>query len=114
MNLLTWQQLRPLPNGKTVRACGIVTMRQRPQTAKGTIFVTLEDETGSINVIVWSHVADAWREPLLKAHLLAVQGTWQRDMESGGEVRHLVATGFKDLTPLLGRLGKSNKSRDFH
>lgn len=114
MRLSSAEQLREVPSGQTVRACGIVMGRQRPQTAKDTIFVTLEDETGNVNVIVWSHVVEAWREPLLKSHLLAVQGTWQRDVDSGGEVRHLVATGFKDLTPLLGRLAKSNKSRDFH
>lgn len=114
MNLMSAEQLRPLPSGRTVRACGIVKGRQRPQTANGTIFVTLEDETGNVNVIVWNHVVEAWREPLLKAQLLAVQGTWQRDVDSGGEVRHLVATGFRDLTPLLGRLAESNKSRDFH
>jgi len=56
----------------------------------------------------------AWREQVLKSQLLAVQGTWQRDVDSGGEVRHLVATGFRDLTPLLGRLGQSSRSRDFH
>jgi len=114
MKLSSAEQLRDVPSGQTVRACGMVMGRQRPQTAKDTIFVTLEDETGNVNVIVWSHVVDAWREPLLKSHLLAVQGTWQRDVDSGGEVRHLVATGFKDLTPLLGRLAQSNKSRDFH
>jgi error-prone DNA polymerase len=114
MMLMSAAELRSVPNGQTARACGIVKGRQRPQTANGTIFVTLEDETGNVNVIVWSHVIEAWREPLLKSHLLAVQGTWQRDVDSGGEVRHLVATGFKDLTPLLGRLADSNKSRDFH
>jgi len=114
MKLMSAAELRPLPSGQTVRACGIVKGRQRPQTANGTIFVTLEDETGNVNVIVWSHVIEAWREPLLKSHLLAVQGTWQRDDDSGGKVQHLIATGFKDLTPLMGRLALSNTSRDFH
>ncbi|WP_431276054.1 error-prone DNA polymerase [Variovorax ureilyticus] len=114
MNLMSAEQLRLLPSGRAVRACGIVKGRQRPQTAKGTIFVTLEDETGNVNVIVWGHMLEAWREAVLKSTLLAVQGTWQRDTDSGGNVQHLVATGFKDLTPLLGRLVHSSRSRDFH
>ena len=114
MKLMSAEELRAQPTGRTVRACGIVKGRQRPGTANGTIFVTLEDETGNVNVIVWNHVIEAWREPLLKSHLLAVQGTWQRDDDSGGKVQHLVATGFKDLTPLMGRLAQSNTSRDFH
>lgn len=114
MKLMSAAELREMATGQTVRACGIVKGRQRPGTANGTIFVTLEDETGNVNVIVWNHVTEAWREPLLKSHLLAVQGTWQRDDDSGGKVQHLVATGFKDLTPLLGRLAQSNASRDFH
>jgi error-prone DNA polymerase len=114
MKLMSAEELRSLSSGQTARACGIVKGRQRPGTANGTIFVTLEDETGNVNVIVWSHVIEAWREPLLKSHLLAVQGTWQRDDDSGGKVQHLIATGFKDLTPLMGRLALSNTSRDFH
>ncbi len=114
MKLLSAAQLLALPHGRTVRACGIVMGRQRPQTAKGTIFVTLEDETGNVNVIVWRHVVEAWRDALLQSHLLAVQGTWQRDEDSGGKVCHLVATGFRDLTPLIGRLAERHTSRDFH
>lgn len=115
MKLLSAEELHDLPHGKRVAACGIVTVRQQPQTAKGTIFVTLEDETGPVNVIVWKHVREAQREALLRARLLAVQGVWQRDVGSGGEVRHLVALRMRDLTPLLGRLGKqSSRSRDFH
>ena len=114
LKLQSAQALRDAPHGATVRACGIVTVRQRPGTAKGTIFVTLEDETGPVNVIVWSHVVEAWREPLLKSHLLAVQGTWQCDTESGGNVQHLVAQRFRDLTPWLGRLAQGQRSRDFH
>jgi len=112
MRLLTAQQLRHLPHDTPVRACGIVNMRQRPPTAKGTMFVTIEDETGSVNLIVWQHVVEAQREALLKSRLLAVEGRWQRDLESGGQVRHLVVQHCQDLTPLLGRLAHS--SRDFH
>ena len=115
MKLLSAAELHDLPSGRRVRACGIVTVRQQPQTANGTIFVTLEDETGPVNVIVWKQVREQQREALLRSRLLAVHGTWQRDVESGGEVRHLVAQRLEDLTPLLGRLGgQSSKSRDFH
>ena len=115
MNLLTSSQLQPLAHGTTARACGIVTVRQRPPTAKGTVFVTLEDETGTVNVIVWNHVVQAQRDALLKSRLLAVEGVWQLDVESGGKVRHLLARKLKDMTPLLGRLAQQGiGSRDFH
>ncbi len=110
--LLTAAQLRDLPNGRLVRACGIVTMRQQPQTAKGVVFITLEDETGSVNVIVWKSLREKQRTALLGSRLLAVYGVWQRDVESGGEVRHLIAGHLRDLTPLLGQL--TTQSRDFH
>jgi error-prone DNA polymerase len=133
--LLTAQQMHHYPNGRLVRACGIVTMRQQPQTAKGVVFVTLEDETGSVNVIVWKAVKEQFREVLYRARLMAVYGVWQRDSApspgsarppegvqpflgrpserpSGGEVRHVVAKRLVDLTPLLGEL--STVSRDFH
>ncbi|MCY7306830.1 MAG: error-prone DNA polymerase [Rhodoferax sp.] len=110
--LLTAAQLRDLPNGRLVRACGIVVMRQQPQTAKGVVFVTLEDETGSVNVIVWKSLREKQRSVLLHARLMAVYGVWQRDVESGGEVRHLIAQRLEDLTPLLG--GLATRSREFH
>ena len=115
MKLLSAAQLHDLPSGRRVRACGIVTVRQQPQTAHGTIFVTLEDETGPVNVIVWKALREQQRDELLKARLLAVDGVWQRDVDSGGQVRHLIASRLKDLTPLLGRLGRgARSSRDFH
>ena len=115
--LLSAGELDELPDGRKVAACGIVTLRQQPQTAKGTIFVTLEDETGPINVIVWKSLRDSQREEVMHARLLAVHGLWQRSEEDGkakgyGAVRNLVAHRLEDLTPLLGRLGTS--SRDFH
>ncbi|NML46465.1 error-prone DNA polymerase [Ramlibacter sp. G-1-2-2] len=115
MKILTATELDALPHGRRAAACGIVTVRQQPGTANGTIFVTLEDETGPVNVIVWPRVRELQREPLLRSRLLAVHGTWQRDVESGGHVRHLVAERLEDLTPLLGRIGQQrSSSRDFH
>lgn len=114
MKLLSAEQLQELPHDRRVGACGLVTVRQQPQTANGTIFVTIEDETGPVNVIVWKHVRERQRDALLHSRLLAVRGTWQRDVDSGGQVRHLIAEQLEDLTPLLGRLGQLGGSRDFH
>jgi len=110
--LLTAAHMHDYPSGRLVRACGIVTMRQRPQTAKGVVFVTLEDETGSVNVIVWKAVKEQFRHEVYQSRLLAVYGIWQRDEESGGEVRHVIAKRLVDLTHLLGALATT--SRDFH
>ncbi|HEY1228527.1 MAG TPA: OB-fold nucleic acid binding domain-containing protein, partial [Ramlibacter sp.] len=112
---LNAEQLARLPGGRRASACGMVTVRQQPGTAGGTIFVTIEDETGPVNVIVWASVKEEQREPLLRARLLAVHGTWQRDAASeDGRVCHLIAERLEDLTPLLGRLGRDSRSRDFH
>ncbi len=99
--------LRHFPNGRLARASGIVTHRQRPETAKGVVFVTLEDETGAVNVIVWPAVVEAQRQPLLAATLLTVYGVWQCQ----GEVRHLVAKKLIDHSVLLQ--GLATKSRNF-
>ena len=111
MRMLTAEQLVEQPNGRLVRACGLVTMRQQPQTAKGVVFVTLEDETGQVNVIVWKSIREKQRPALLRSRLLAVHGTWQRDVESSGMVCHLIAGHLQDLTPLLG--GLTTQSREF-
>jgi error-prone DNA polymerase len=115
MKLMSAAELHDLPHNRKVGACGIVTVRQQPQTANGTIFVTIEDETGPVNVIVWKHVRERQRDALLHSRLMAVRGVWQRDVESGGNVRHLIAETLEDLSPLLGRLGQHrNQARDFH
>ena len=103
--------LRGYPDGRIARASGIVTHRQRPGTAKGVVFVTLEDETGSVNVIVWPTVADAQRIPLLGATLLTVYGQWQRHGDDPHAVMHLLASKLIDHTALLG--GLVSKSRNF-
>lgn len=99
--------LKTYPNGRLARASGLVTHRQRPETAKGTTFVTLEDETGTVNVIVWPKVFEAHRRELLGTRLLTVYGQWQRE----GEVMHLVAMKLIDHSPLLA--GLVARSRDF-
>ena len=107
--MLSAEQLTAVPNGRVVRYCGIVTLRQQPETANGTVFVSLEDETGVVQVICWRSLRDAQRQTLLKSRLLAVHGTWQRE----GEVTSLIATWLADWTALLGRLAGEMESRDF-
>jgi len=95
-------------NGQFIRTAGIVTCRQRPATASGVIFVTLEDETGHINLIVWNDLAERQRRELLGARLLAVSGEVQKE----GLVVHVLARKLEDMSALLGRL--STTSHDFH
>ncbi|MGC2520893.1 MAG: error-prone DNA polymerase [Burkholderiales bacterium] len=108
MRFATADEIRLLPDGSPARAAGIVTGRQRPGTASGTVFVTLEDETGYINVIVWRDLTERQRRELLGASLMGVEGVLERE----GEVVHLVARRLMDHSALLGRLAA--RSRDFH
>jgi error-prone DNA polymerase len=101
-------ELRELASGLTVRTAGLVIGRQRPHSANGVTFVTLEDETGCINLIVWRSVAEQQRRALLQSRLLQVVGTLQRE----GDVQHLIVQRLIDRTRLLGQL--LVKSRDFH
>ncbi len=103
--------LHGFPHGRLARASGLVTHRQRPETAKGTVFVTLEDETGAVNVIVWPKIAEQQRKPLLGATLLTVYGQWQRQGEGDRAVMHLLAARLIDHTALLQ--GLVSRSRDF-
>jgi len=105
--LMPASTLRGYRDGRLARGCGLVTVRQRPGTAKGVMFVTLEDETGNVNVIVWPSLLEKQRKEALGASLLAVYGVWQ----CRGEVRHLVAQRLVDMSHLLG--GLVSTSRDF-
>ena len=108
MRFATADELKLLPGGTPARAAGIVTGRQRPSTASGTVFVTLEDETGHVNVIVWPHLIERQRRELLGARLMGVEGVLERE----GEVMHLIARRLTDHSALLGKLVTA--SRDFH
>jgi error-prone DNA polymerase len=102
------RQLRQLPHHSLVRAAGLVTQRQRPQTASGVTFMTLEDEHGCINVVVWAQLAERYRRAFLEARLLGVDGQW----ETVDGVSHLIARRLLDISQLLGTLDA--RSRDFH
>jgi error-prone DNA polymerase len=108
MRWSTAVELQALPNGASARGAGIVTCRQRPGTSRGVVFVTLEDETGYLNVVVWNSLVERQRRELVGAKLLGVEGVIQKE----GDIVHLVAHRLTDHTPLLGRL--ATVSRDFH
>jgi error-prone DNA polymerase len=107
-SVLSSEEIQKLPHGSAARTAGLVTCRQRPDTASGVIFVTLEDETGNVNVVVWRRLSERQKAELLGARLLAVHGVIERD----GDVVHLVARRLLDYSVLLGPL--TAPSRDFH
>lgn len=99
--LLTCAELAATPSGRWVTVAGLVITRQRPGTASGVIFVTLEDETGVANVIVWPKTYERFRRAVIAGRLLRVTGRLQRE----GSVTHLIAGRVEDLSHLLDRLG---------
>ncbi|MCY1281523.1 Error-prone DNA polymerase [compost metagenome] len=101
------RELPAVEHGRNVSVAGLVVGRQRPQTASGVIFVTLEDEHGMVNVVVWNDLAERQRRVLVSSQLLQVDGR----LESVDGVRHLIARRLQDLTPLL--TGLDVRSRDF-
>lgn len=107
MNLSTAAEMREFPDRKLARTTGLVTMRQRPGTANGVMFITLEDETGVTNLIVWPDLVEKQRKEILNAWHLTVYGIWQRH----GDVMHLVAKRVVDSSEMLG--DPSVASRDF-
>ena len=95
-------------NDSQAKVAGIVIGRQRPGTASGVVFVTLEDETGYTNVVVWPSIAEKQRRVLLQSRLMEVRGTVQK--ESG--LLHLIAKQLNDLSPWFQ--GMAMRPRDFH
>jgi len=106
--VLTAEQLQEQPNGAAVRVAGLVITRQRPQTASGVTFVTLEDESGQVNAVVWRNLGARRNAVLVGAWMMEVRGTLQR--ESG--VTHVVAQELVDRSALIGALRL--RSHDFH
>ena len=108
LGMRTAGQVQRLSHGALAHASGLVITRQRPSSASGVIFVTIEDETGYLNLVVWERVAERQRQILSGATLLGVSGAVQRE----GEVVHIVARRLHDYSALLGEL--PTQSRDFH
>ena len=92
--------LKTLPTGRHVHVAGLVITKQRPGTASGVTFVTLEDESGYINLIVWKKIADEQRDALLNARLMGVDG----ELQIEGKVVHVIARKLHDHSALLGEL----------
>jgi error-prone DNA polymerase len=107
-HLITAADLQETPAGSFVRVAGIVITRQRPMTASGVTFVTLEDEFGQINVLVWRALGERYNAALVQSRLMEVRGELQR--ESG--VMHVIASKLVDRSPLLGEL--SFPVHEFH
>lgn len=104
----TAEQLLKKQDGAFVTYCGILRPRQQPKTAKGVIFVSLEDETGNVQVIVWPDESEAQPKELMLTRLMVVNGRWQGE----GDACSLIAKRLEDLTPLLGELEMGSK--EFH
>lgn len=98
---MTCETLSQIPDRTRIRVAGLVITRQRPGTASGVIFLTLEDETGIANVIVWPKMYERFRRAVIAGRLLRVTGQLQRE----GAVHHLVAWKIEDLSAMLDRLG---------
>ena len=107
-SLMTASELGSAANGAAVRTAGLVLMRQRPATASGVTFVTLEDESGQVNIIVWERVGNEQRRPLIESRLLEVHG----ELQHQDGVMHVIARRLIDRSALLGQL--TTRSRDFH
>jgi error-prone DNA polymerase len=107
---LSADQLQGLPHKKEVFVAGLIVNRQRPKTSAGVTFITLEDETGSVNLVVWLHTAIKQMETLVKARFIKVYG--RVDKDEGGDVIHVIAYRLFDISPLMDKLATS--SRDFH
>lgn len=100
--------LAALPHGRKVRFAGLVRMRQRPETASGVTFVTLEDEHGMVNAVVWEKTAQEQRRQLLESQLMAIDGK----LERVDGVQHLIVSRIENFGELLANL--QTGSRDFH
>ncbi|GGP18302.1 error-prone DNA polymerase [Silvimonas iriomotensis] len=106
--LVNAAELKCMAHGRLVKVCGIVVGRQRPGTANGVVFVTLEDETGNVNVVVWQKVGETFRKALLGSRLMVVYG----EVQHVDGVLHVIARRLEDRSALLGNL--FTRSRDFH
>ena len=105
---VTADKLKAMKTGQAVRVAGLVIGRQRPGSASGVMFITLEDETGSINLVVWPKLVESQRRALIGTRMIVVDGT----VQSEDGVIHVVAGHARDCTTWISRLNVA--SRNFH
>lgn len=110
MNIVTARDLQDIPDGKKVRIAGIVQVRQRPGTASGVIFATIQDETGDAQSIIWPGVFDKFRMETLASKLMVIEGKLQR----GSDIIHVVANRIINANEVLGELGDIDLDTDFN
>ncbi|MNK10812.1 Error-prone DNA polymerase [compost metagenome] len=118
LHVVPTAKLGLIKNDMPVKVCGLITVRQRPGTSKGVLFITIEDDTGFSNIVVWSNVFEKYRKEILRAKLLMVAGKIQVE----GEVIHVIAQRCFDMSGLLKDLttdgdntaGIFHKGRNFH
>ena len=103
--MVTCEALRGTRNGRKVIMAGLVLVRQRPGSAKGVLFITIEDETGVANLIVWPSVFERQRGLVMSAGMIACDGRVQRE----AEVIHVVTNRLEDLTTLLHSVGERDE-----
>jgi len=101
--------LRTMRYGRRVTVAGLVLVRQKPGSAKGVMFITIEDETEVANLVIWPSLFERQRRLILSAGMMAVRGTVQRD----GDVIHVVADQLTDLSDMLRRVGDRAGDEDF-
>ncbi len=108
--MITCRQLQTIKDGRWVELAGLVLVRQKPGSAKGVMFITLEDETEVANLVVWSKTFEANRRTVLGAQMMGVRGQVQRE----GEVIHVIAQRLDDLSSLLASVGKRDDVTDVY
>ena len=109
LHIVSTAELCNLTNGDTVKVAGLVLVRQRPGTAKGVCFITIEDETGCANLVVFENIIEQYRREILHSKLMMVEGKLQVE----GEVIHVIAEKCYDLSKMLRRLGTGDLGNAF-
>ena len=97
---ITSLQLKYPPSGTIISVAGLVLVRQRPSTAKGVTFITLEDETGTTNIIVWKKIFNKYRRTIIESRLLKITGKLQRE----GDICHIIAEHIEDISYMLDEI----------